>query len=85
MKMTSRLIAILLFVVSISVRAQVGINTTGADPDNSAMFDVSSTDKGVLVPRMTEAQRTGILSPATGLLVYQNNGTEGFYCFDGLI
>ena len=83
--MTSRFIAILLFVVSISARAQVGINPTGANPDNSAMLDVSSTDKGVLVPRMTAAQRTGILSPAKGLLVYQNDGTEGFYYFDGLI
>ena len=85
MKTTSRFIAILLFVVSISAQAQVGINSTGANPDNSAMLDVSSTDKGVLVPRMTAAQRTGILSPAKGLLIYQNDGTEGFYYFDGLI
>jgi hypothetical protein len=61
----------------------VAINTTGAEPDNSAMLDVSSTDKGILIPRMTEAQRTAIATPATGLLVYQNDGTEGFYYFDG--
>ena len=38
----------------------VAINTSGAESDNSAMLDVSSTEKGLLIPRMTEAQRTGI-------------------------
>ncbi len=81
--MTSRFIAILLFVVSITAQAQVGINSTGANPDGSAMLDVSSTEKGLLIPRMTEAQRTAIVLPAKGLLVYQNDGTEGFYYYDG--
>jgi hypothetical protein len=62
----------------------VAINTTGAEPDNSAMLDVSSTQKGILIPRMTEEQRTAIASPAKGLLVYQNDGTEGFYYFNGI-
>jgi hypothetical protein len=61
----------------------VAINVTGAEPDNSAMLDVSSTEKGILIPRMTETQRTAISSPAKGLLVYQNDGTEGFYYYDG--
>ncbi|MBE0640254.1 MAG: DUF1566 domain-containing protein [Bacteroidales bacterium] len=61
----------------------VAINTTGNDPDTSAMLDVSSTTKGLLIPRMTEAQRTAIALPAKGLLVYQNDGTEGFYYYDG--
>lgn len=61
----------------------VAINTTGNEPDNSAMLDVSSTEKGMLIPRMTEAQRTAIDTPAKGLLVYQNDGTGGFYYYDG--
>jgi hypothetical protein len=61
----------------------VAINTTGNEPDTSAMLDVSSTEKGMLIPRMTEAQRTAIAIPAKGLLVYQNDGTEGFYYYDG--
>jgi hypothetical protein len=61
----------------------VAINTTGADAANSALLDVSSLTKGVLIPRMTAVQRTAILSPAKGLLVYQEDGTEGFYYFDG--
>jgi len=37
--------------------AQVAINTDNGDPDTSAMLDIKSTDKGVLIPRMTTAQR----------------------------
>ncbi len=61
----------------------VGINTTGAAPNNSAMLDVESTSKGMLIPRMTAAQRTAIATPATGLLVYQTNLEDGFYFYDG--
>ena len=63
----------------------VAINTTGNEPDTSAMLDVSSTEKGLLIPRMTQAQRTAIALPAKGLLVYQNDGTEGFYYYDGAV
>jgi len=61
----------------------IAINTTGNEPDNSAMLDVSSTTLGMLTSRMTQAQRTAIALPAKGLLVYQNDGTEGFYYYDG--
>eukprot|EP01041_Mallomonas_annulata_P000225 gene225-410_t len=63
----------------------VGINNTGATAQPSAMLDVSSTNKGLLVPRMTIAQRDAIASPATGLLVYQTNGTAGFYYYNGTV
>ncbi len=49
----------------------------------SAVLDIKSTDKGLLIPRLTEIQRTGIASPATGLMVYQTDGTAGFYYYDG--
>ncbi len=57
----------------------VGINTTGAAADTSAVLDLSSTTKGFLPPRMTAAQRAAIVLPATGLLVYQTDGTTGLY------
>ncbi len=77
-------IAILFFVVLPAVvRAQVGINTDHSDPDTSAMLDVKSNSKGMLISRMTQSQRTSISSPALGLLVYQTDGTQGFYYYDG--
>ncbi len=80
--------AILLFILLLTISfnntyAQVGINTDGSQPDNSAMLDVKSTDKGILIPRMTQAQRDAIASPATGLMIYQTDGTTGFYFYDG--
>ncbi len=73
------------FLLGIQTFAQTGvaINTTGNDPDTSAMLDVSSTTKGLLIPRMTQAQRTAIASPATGLLVFQTDGSAGFYYYYG--
>jgi hypothetical protein len=55
----------------------VGIGTVA--PDASAILEVSSTSQGFLFPRMSEAQRGAITSPATGLLVYQTDGDEGIY------
>ena len=48
----------------------VGIGTI--TPDASAQLDISSTSKGVLLPRLTKAQRQLIATPAAGLLVYQS-------------
>ena len=62
---------IMLFVALSGAFAQsVSINTTGVAPDASAILDLSSTTKGMLLPRMTTVQRNSISSPAIGLLVY---------------
>ena len=64
--------------------AQVGINTE--TPDASAALDITSTTGGVLVPRMTQAQRNQIndpAGPADGLMIYQTDGTPGFYYYNG--
>jgi hypothetical protein len=66
---------------SMQVFAQTGIGTSTPDP--SAKLHVSSTDKGLLIPRMTIAQRSGISSPANGLMVYQTDGVTGFYVNTG--
>ena len=66
-----------------TVKSQnVAINTDGSAANNSAMLDIKSTNKGVLVPRMSTAQRTGIITPATGLLVYDTD-TNNFWFYDG--
>lgn len=61
----------------------VGINDDGSGPNASAILDVRSTSKGMLIPRMTQAQRNLIAAPATGLMVYQTDETDGFYYFNG--
>ncbi len=73
----------LLFQVCILRAQTIAINETGAPADPSAMLDVSSISKGFLAPRMDQAQRTAIASPATGLIVYQTNGTPGMYINQG--
>lgn len=70
--------------VSLSALAQkdnVGIGTT--KPDQSAVLDISSSSKGVLMPRMSLQQRNAIQSPAKGLIIYQTDMISGFYFFDG--
>lgn len=62
----------------------VGINDDNTNPDPTAILDVKSTDKGMLVPRMSSAQRTAIPTPAVGLLVYDLT-TSGFWYFDGTV
>ena len=57
----------------------VGIGTTS--PNASSLLEIKSTAKGLLIPRMTAAQRNLIVSPATGLLVYLTDSTTGFYYY----
>lgn len=58
----------------------VAINNDGSTANASAMLDVKSTTKGMLIPRMTSAERTGIISPAAGLLVFDNQ-TASFWFY----
>ena len=73
----------LLICFSLTAQAQIAINTDGSTPDASAMLDVKSENKGMLIPRLLAGQRDQIGSPATGLMVYQTDGTEGFYFYNG--
>ena len=62
-------------------KGSVGIGTQ--NPNASAILDVDTTGKGVLLPRMTKAQRDIIPSPANSLLIYQTDNTPGFYYYNG--
>jgi hypothetical protein len=75
--------AILFTLPGIANAQNVGINSDGSTPAASAMLDVSSTTKGLLAPRMTAAQKVAITTPATGLLIYQTDGTAGYYYNSG--
>ena len=77
---------------SLATAQNVGINASGATPDVSAALDVSSSDKGMLVPRIALTgtnDGTTITTPATSLLVYNtatvSDVTPGFYYFDGAL
>jgi uncharacterized protein (TIGR02145 family) len=86
--MMKRILSLLLLLVIIPflIQAQgVGINSDNSTADPSAMLDVKSTAKGVLVPRMTMTQRDAISAPATSLLIYQIDGTSGFYYYNGSV
>ena len=64
----------------------VSINSTGVAPDASAMLDITSTDAGILIPRMTEAERGNIdlTGSPEGVLIYQTDGAvPGFYYYNG--
>ncbi|GAB3833427.1 hypothetical protein [Hymenobacter jeollabukensis] len=80
MKHTTTLLLFLL-TAPVALAQSVGVGT--ASPDPSAALEVKSTSKGLLAPRMTAAQRTAISTPAQGLLVYQTDGTAGYYYFNG--
>lgn len=58
----------------------IGIGTSTPHP--SAVLDLSFTDKGVLFPRLTTAQRNAISNPATGLLIY-NSEANVLQVYDG--
>lgn len=60
----------------------VGVGTI--TPAASAALEVQSTTQGLLLPRMTAAQRFAVVKPAVGLLVFQTDGTAGLYFYNGL-
>lgn len=71
---------LLLFCVVTMQAQNVGIGTTS--PKASAALDVTATNKGVLMPRITTVQRKAIINPERGLLVFDTDkGT--FMLFDG--
>lgn len=78
--MTQKILLLFLsLMISLSASAQVGINTTTPDP--SAALDVTSTDKGLLIPRVTST--ANVTAPTAGMMVYQTGGTSGFYFYEG--
>ena len=77
------IIVVVIFFTDHFVVAQVGIGTTNPDP--SAMMDIRpvGNHKGILIPRVTQSEKNQISTPATGLLLYQTDGTSGFYYHNG--
>ena len=87
--MNLRQTLLFLFLSCSLLAQQVGINTQ--QPDASALFDISGTAGGLLIPRMSAAQRNAIQNPAEGLLIlntstscleihYLANGWQAIAC-----
>jgi hypothetical protein len=66
---------------TIAIAQNVGIGTT--TPNASAQLDISSNSKGMLIPRMTDAEKNAIVGPAQGLMVF-NITTNSFQYFNGV-
>ncbi|MCI4669830.1 MAG: hypothetical protein MRZ79_16970 [Bacteroidia bacterium] len=62
--------------------AQLAINTDGSNPNSSAMLDIKSSSKGILIPRMSETERANIINPANGLMVFDTTHNS-FWFFNG--
>jgi len=86
MKKVTLFVLALFAIVQLQAQNGVAISTSSsATPDATAILDVQSTTQGMLIPRMTEVQKNAISVSATskGLLIYQTDGTPGFYFYDG--
>jgi len=82
MKTFKTLLFVLLLGLGLNVMAQVAINIDGSIPDSSAMLDIKSMSKGLLLPRLNTVQISGIANPAAGLLVF-NTDSADFYGYNG--
>ena len=82
MKTTKIILLAMLISFGLNTMAQVAINNDGSAPDESAILDVKSTNRGLLLPRMNTIQISGISNPAAGLLVF-NADSSDFYGFNG--
>lgn len=79
--MKKRITLLAFLTTCVFASAQIGIGTVTPDP--SAILEVAHTERGLLIPRMTLAQKNAIATPASGLLVYQTDGTTGFWYYNG--
>ena len=80
-KIVTVFIAVLFTSKSFSQTVSISKNAVAAD--TTAMLDINSTEKGLLIPRMTAQQKNVIANPANGLLIFQTDGEPGFYYYNG--
>ena len=93
MKATTRFsffLASMMLCCTLSLQAQVAVNNDGSTPDNSAMMDIKSANKGLLIPRValtSTASALPMINPAVSLMVYNtattNDITPGYYYWSG--
>lgn len=64
---------------SVDFELPITVKANGNPADPSAMMDIESSGKGVLIPRLTTAQRNAIVNPATGLILYDTDTNVFMY------
>jgi hypothetical protein len=79
MKITTQIIIVILLFAHKNINAQVAVTNDGSSADPSAMLEIKSTDKGLLLPRMTQAERDAIPLPAAGLVIFNTTSSEPNY------
>ncbi|RLD55104.1 MAG: hypothetical protein DRJ05_13490 [Bacteroidetes bacterium] len=83
MKKIKQIVIAAILLTSYGLTAQIAINTDGSSTDHSAMLDIKSTEKGMLVPRMDETGIVSITDPANGLIVF-NTDDKRYYFYDDI-
>jgi len=84
--MKKQIMIIYIIACTMTLTAQqpgVSINEDGSMPNPSALLDIKSNKKGLLMPRMTKQERDSINNPAAGLMIYQTDDVLGFYYHSG--
>lgn len=78
-------IAAIILLQQVSTHAQsLAVNTDGSTAHASALLDVKSNTRGLLIPRMTKTEKNAVGSPATGLMIFQTGpDSTGFHYYNG--
>lgn len=79
-KFKSCLLMIIFIIINKCLIAQIGIGV--AIPATNAQLEIASSTKGLLIPRMTATQKDAIVSPTTGLTIFQTTAPTGYYFYD---
>ena len=66
-------------IIGVTTDGRIGMGTT--TPHASALLDLQSSSRGLLLPRMSTTQRTSISNPAKGLVVYDSTESKTYITF----
>ena len=81
--MKTLITCLLLLLTFNSFTQSVAINNDGSNPNSSAILDVKSNNKGILVPRLSTTEMNNISTPADGLLIFNTTTNKFYYCHGG--
>jgi len=81
MKYSIAIVLLVCFFTINSFSQSIGIGASEFTPHASSALEIRSSEKGLLIPRMSKDQKDAITNPAEGLLIYQTNEEKGFYYY----